>query len=100
MCISPCVQLASQVNELILTSCVCACMCMCLWVCVCVYIFVQLASQVNELILTSENQKPGVQLNSIYKLMLWTQQELDQKKVLYNRMTDISKGSTESSSSQ
>jgi len=52
----------------------------------------QLASQVNEAILQeqsgeAEMKKP--QLVSLLKLLVWTQSELDRKKVKYPKMTDI-----------
>lgn len=52
----------------------------------------QLASEINEAILNetlglSESAKP--QLVTLVKLLLWTQNELDKKKVKYPRMTDL-----------
>lgn len=52
----------------------------------------QLASEVNEAILnetlgSSESAKP--QLVTLVKLLLWTQNELDKKKIKYPKMTDL-----------
>lgn len=49
----------------------------------------QLASKVNAAILASSNQDSRLSLLEFYKLLLWAQHELDQKKVFFSRMTDL-----------
>lgn len=49
----------------------------------------KLASKVNAAILASSNQDSRLSLLEFYKLLLWAQHELDQKKVFFSRMTDL-----------
>jgi len=50
------------------------------------------ASELNAAILEVDSTP---KLANLLKLLLWSQEELDKKKVKYPRMTDISKGSIE-----
>lgn len=57
---------------------------------------VKLASKVNAAILAFHNQDSKTSLSELYKLLLWAQHELEQKKVQYDKMTDIATGSFDS----
>lgn len=61
-----------------------------------VYVFVfQVWSEVNQCVLDYENRESTPKLAKLLKLLLWVQNELDQKKVKYPKMTDLSKGTIE-----
>ena len=52
----------------------------------------QLASEVNEIILKEQSgtdQPCKPHLVNLVKLLLWTQNELDKKKISFNKMTDL-----------
>ncbi len=59
-----------------------------------VFIF-QVWSEVNQCVLDYENRESTPKLAKLLKLLLWAQNELDQKKVKYPKMTDLSKGTIE-----
>lgn len=50
------------------------------------------ASELNAAILEMENRESTPKLANLLKLLLWAQNELDQKKVKYPKMTDLAKG--------
>ncbi|KAG7472361.1 hypothetical protein MATL_G00108040 [Megalops atlanticus] len=52
-------------------------------------------SEVNQAVLDYENRESTPKLAKLLKLLLWAQNELDQKKVKYPKMTDLSKGTIE-----
>ncbi|XP_008067745.1 glucose-induced degradation protein 8 homolog isoform X2 [Carlito syrichta] len=52
-------------------------------------------SEVNQAVLDYENRESTPKLAKLLKLLLWAQNELDQKKVKYPKMTDLSKGMIE-----
>ena len=52
----------------------------------------QVASEVNAKILEQENQESVPQITKILKLLAWSQQQLDSKKIKYVKMTDFSTG--------
>lgn len=61
----------------------------------------QLASEVNEVILkeqSGEGEAIKPKLVSLIKLLLWTQNELDKKKVKYTRISDLTSASFSSNS--
>lgn len=61
-----------------------------------IYVFVfQVWSEVNQCVLDYENRESMPKLAKLLKLLLWVQNELDQKKVKYPKMTDLSKGTIE-----
>ncbi|CAB1329902.1 unnamed protein product [Coregonus sp. 'balchen'] len=51
--------------------------------------------EVNQAVLDHENRESTPKLAKLLKLLLWAQNELDQKKVKYPKMTDLSKGTIE-----
>lgn len=51
----------------------------------------QVWSEVNQAVLDYENRESTPKLAKLLKLLLWAQNELDQKKVKYPKMTDLSK---------
>lgn len=55
----------------------------------------QVWSEVNQAVLDYENRESTPKLAKLLKLLLWAQNELDQKKVKYPKMTDLSKGTIE-----
>lgn len=55
----------------------------------------QVWSEVNQCVLDYENRESTPKLAKLLKLLLWVQNELDQKKVKYPKMTDLSKGTIE-----
>lgn len=55
----------------------------------------QVWSEVNQCVLDYENRESTPKLAKLLKLLLWAQNELDQKKVKYPKMTDLSKGTIE-----
>ncbi|KAI2661710.1 hypothetical protein H4Q32_007361 [Labeo rohita] len=57
-------------------------------------------SEVNQAVLDYENRESTPKLAKLLKLLLWAQNELDQKKVKYSRMTDLSKGTIEDPNSK
>lgn len=57
--------------------------------------FPQVWSEVNQCVLDYENRESTPKLAKLLKLLLWVQNELDQKKVKYPKMTDLSKGTIE-----
>jgi len=57
----------------------------------------KVASELNAAILESENRESSPKLANFLKLLLWSQEELDNKKVKYPKMTDLAKGEIESS---
>lgn len=63
----------------------------------CTYIIViyilQVASEVNAAILETDSTP---KLANLLKLLLWSQEELDKKKIRYPKMTDIATGTIES----
>ncbi|XP_051914155.1 glucose-induced degradation protein 8-B homolog isoform X1 [Hippocampus zosterae] len=52
-------------------------------------------SEVNQAVLDHENRESTPKLAKLLKLLLWAQNELDQKKVKYPKMTDLSTGTIE-----
>nr|KAF6330020.1 GID complex subunit 8-like protein [Myotis myotis] len=56
------------------------------------YFHLQVWSEVNQAVLDYENRESTPKLAKLLKLLLWAQNELDQKKVKYPKMTDLSKG--------
>lgn len=58
-------------------------------------VYVQVWSEVNQAVLDYENRESTPKLAKLLKLLLWAQNELDQKKVKYPKMTDLSKGTIE-----
>ena len=61
-------------------------------------LFYQVASELNAAILKAEhadNTQPKVAVG--LKLVLWAQNELDKKRIRYNRMVDLSTGRVEDS---
>uniref|UniRef100_A0A3B5Q172 GID complex subunit 8 homolog n=1 Tax=Xiphophorus maculatus TaxID=8083 RepID=A0A3B5Q172_XIPMA len=52
-------------------------------------------SEVNQAVLDYENRESTPKLAKLLKLLLWAQNELDQKKVKYPKMTDLSTGAIE-----
>ncbi|XP_048838617.1 glucose-induced degradation protein 8-B homolog isoform X2 [Brienomyrus brachyistius] len=52
-------------------------------------------SEVNQAVLDYENKESTPRLVKLLKLLLWAQNELDQKKIKYPKMTDLSKGTRE-----
>ena len=53
----------------------------------------QVASELNAAILRLESSSdPTTRLETLLKLLLWAQGQLDQKKVRYPRMTDLASG--------
>ena len=60
-----------------------------------VVVSVQLASEVNAAILSSCDQRPTSKLATFYRLLLWMQNELDRRKVTYERMVDVASATTE-----
>lgn len=57
--------------------------------------YVQVWSEVNQAVLDYENRESTPKLAKLLKLLLWAQNELDQKKVKYPKMTDLSTGTIE-----
>jgi len=55
----------------------------------------QLASEVNAAILSAADQPSTPKLATFYKLLLWMQNELDHRKVSYERMVDLASAATE-----
>lgn len=60
-----------------------------------VFFIFQIWSEVNQSVLDYENRESTPKLAKLLKLLLWAQNELDQKKVKYPKMTDLSKGTIE-----
>ena len=61
-------------------------------------VFLKVASELNAAILKAEhadNTQPKVAVG--LKLVLWAQNELDKKRIRYNRMVDLSTGRVEDS---
>lgn len=58
-------------------------------------LLLQVWSEVNQAVLDYENRESTPKLAKLLKLLLWAQNELDQKKVKYPKMTDLSKGTIE-----
>ena len=54
--------------------------------------YLQVASELNASILEMENRETTPQLSNLLKLLLWSQDELDHKKVKYPKMSDLAKG--------
>lgn len=59
------------------------------------YLDAQVWSEVNQAVLDYENRESTPKLAKLLKLLLWAQNELDQKKVKYPKMTDLSTGTIE-----
>lgn len=57
----------------------------------------KLASKVNAAILSFHNEDSNTRITDFYKLLLWAQHELDQRKVQYEKMTDLGSATLESS---
>ncbi len=57
----------------------------------------QVASELNAAMLEMSNRESTPKLASLLKLLLWSQNELDKKKVKYPKMMDLAKGSVEDS---
>ena len=57
----------------------------------------QVASELNTAILEMENRESTPKLANLLKLLLWSQQELDAKKVKYPKMTDLARGTIDES---
>ena len=55
----------------------------------------QVASELNAAILEIENRESTPKLANLLKLLLWAQDELDNKKVKYPKMTDLARGEIE-----
>lgn len=55
----------------------------------------KVASELNAAVLEMENREQTPKLANLLKLLLWSQQQLDSKKVKYPKMTDIAKGAIE-----
>ncbi|GLH14502.1 uncharacterized protein GBIM_18890 [Gryllus bimaculatus] len=54
------------------------------------YFHLQVASELNAAILKMENRDPTTpKLASLLKLIFWSQEELDKKKIKYPKMTDL-----------
>lgn len=68
-----------------------------IWVCLYLTSFLaaQVWSEVNQAVLDYENRESTPKLAKLLKLLLWAQNELDQKKVKYPKMTDLSTGTIE-----
>lgn len=60
-----------------------------------IYLGTQVWSEVNQAVLDYENRESTPKLAKLLKLLLWAQNELDQKKVKYPKMTDLSTGTIE-----
>lgn len=71
----------------VVTDSLAACMWLAGWTCL-----FQVWSEVNQAVLDYENRESTPKLAKLLKLLLWAQNELDQKKVKYPKMTDLSKG--------
>ena len=54
-----------------------------------------MASELNASILEMENRESAPKLANMLKLLLWAQEQLDNKKVKYHKMTDLAKGLVE-----
>jgi hypothetical protein len=52
----------------------------------------KVASEVNSALLAMDNCEPSSKLASLLKLLLWAQEELDNKKIKYPKMTNLVKG--------
>lgn len=61
----------------------------------CTHLGAQVWSEVNQAVLDYENRESTPKLAKLLKLLLWAQNELDQKKVKYPKMTDLSTGTIE-----
>ena len=57
-----------------------------------IFLFFQVASELNAAILEVDATP---KLANLIKLLLWSQDEIDKKKIKYPRMTDIGSGSIE-----
>ncbi|ELT94445.1 hypothetical protein CAPTEDRAFT_153259 [Capitella teleta] len=55
----------------------------------------KVASELNAAILEIENREQTPKLARLLKLLMWSQEELDAKKVRYPKMTDLAKGTLE-----
>ena len=55
------------------------------------------ASELNAAILETDHQETMPKLASVLKLLLWTQNELDKKRIKYPKMTDIASGTIKNS---
>ena len=55
----------------------------------------QVASELNAAILEMENRESTPKLANLLKLLLWSQEQLDSKKVKYPKMSDLAKGEIE-----
>ena len=55
----------------------------------------QVASELNAAMLEVDNKESAPKLANLLKLLMWTQGELDIKKVKYPKMTDLAKGEIE-----
>lgn len=49
----------------------------------------------NAALLTMENRESSPKLAGLLKLLLWSQNELDSKKVKFPHLTDVSRGTIE-----
>ena len=52
----------------------------------------QVASELNAAILEAENRESTPKLSNLLKLLLWSQDELDKKKVKYPKMANVATG--------
>lgn len=49
----------------------------------------RLASEVNSAILEFENSEPTAKLNILIRMLLWSQELLDKRSIVYPKMTDL-----------
>ena len=56
-----------------------------------------MASELNKAILEEENRESAPKLENLLKLLLWSQEELDCKKVKYPKMVDVAQGTIDDS---
>ena len=54
-----------------------------------------MASELNAAMLEIESREQTPKLARLLKLLMWSQEELDAKKVKYPKMTDLAKGTIE-----
>lgn len=55
----------------------------------------KLASEVNSAILEFENLESNAKLNTLIKMLLWGQDQLDKKSIVYPKMTDLANATIE-----
>jgi hypothetical protein len=57
----------------------------------------RLASEINSAILEYENDEPNAKLNILIKMLLWSQDILDKRSIVYPKMTDVGNSRIEDS---